>query len=211
MSDKFPSRESILVSQGGVECVIGDPGSRIPVTIDGARVGASDAKITIAGPALYGRRTASPNKVVPFQNGGVISDPTNTTDATVDVPDADAVKFQVGDLVTYVDVSTGILYTESLTLDIIGAAGSGGAGVTLLTFTGETWTAAPEAADILVVADGSELSINAVVVLESVEFDGSTEFTAAAFINGQFVKAAVNGDDYFIQSENQVLQLVAVD
>ena len=209
--ETYPAVNTILTSQGGVECVIGDPGQRLPVTIDGARLGASDAKITIQGPALYGRRTASPNKVVPFQSGGVIADPTNSTNATVDVPDADAVRFNVGDLVTFIDVSTGLLSTEQLTVDIIGDAGSGGAGETLITFTGEVWSTPPEAADILVVADGSELSTQAVVVLEDIEFDGSTDVASSAFINGSFVKSAVNRDDYFIQSENQVVQLVVID
>lgn len=209
--EKYPGVNNILVSQGGVECVIGDPGARIPCTIDGARLGAENAKVTIQGPALFGRRTASPNKIVPFQNGGVIADPTNTTDATVDVPDADAVRFRVGDLVTFVDVSTGLLSSEQLTVDIIGAAGSGGAGETLITFTAETWSTPPEAADILVVADGSELSVQAVMILEDIEFDGSTDVASSGFINGQFVKSAIKRDDYFIQSENQVLQLVAID
>jgi hypothetical protein len=209
--ENYPGMTNVLTSQGGVECVIGDPGARLPVTIDGARLGSASAKVTIDGPALYGRRTASPNKLVPFQSGGVISDPTNTTNATVDIPDADAVRFVVGDVVTFIDTSTGLLSSESLTLDIIGAAGSGGAGVTLLTFTAETWSTPPEAADILVVADGTELSVQAVLILEDIEFDGSTDVASSAFINGQFVSAAVKRRDYFIQSENQVLQMVAID
>ena len=207
----YPAQTNILTNQGGVECIIGTPGARIPTTIAGDRLGASDAKVTVRGPALYGRRTASPHKIVPFQNGGVISDPTNTTNATVDVPDADAVKFAVGDLVTFIDVTDGSLYSEQLTIDIIGAAGSGGTGVTLITFTGEVWSAPPVATDILVVADGSQLSANAVIVLDDIEFDGSTEGGFSAFINGQFDKAAVNGDEYFTQADNQPLQLVAVD
>ena len=208
---EFPGQTNILVSQGGKECVIGTPGARLPVTIDGARVGATAVPVVISGPALFGRRTASPNKLVPFQSGGVIADPSNTTNATVDVPNADAVKFRVGDLITFVDVSTGLLSTETLTLDIIGAADSGGAGETLLTFTAETWTTAPEAADILVVADGSQLSSNAVVVLEDITLDGGDDVPSAAFINGQFKKSVIGGTTYFIQSENQVVQLVAID
>ena len=209
--ENFPGVNNILTSQGGVECVIGDPGSRIPATIDGSRLGASAAKVTINGPALFGRRTASPNKLVPFQNGAVISDPTNSTNATVDVPDADAVRFNVGDLATFIDVTDGSIYSEQLTIDIIGAAGSGGTGVTLITFTGEVWSAPPVATDILVVADGSELSAQAVLVLEDIEFDGETDIAVSPFINGQFIASVVKRQEYFVQSENQVLQMVAID
>lgn len=207
----YPSTNRVRVNQGGVECVIGTPGARIPVTIDGSRLGAAAAKVTIQGPALYGRRADSPNKAVPFMNSGVISDPTNTTNATVDIPDADAARFKVGDVVTFYDVTAGAMSAESLTLDVIGAAGSGGAGVTLLTFTAEVWSTPPEAADLLVVADGAQLSVNAVVILEDVEFDGSTDIPSSAFINGQFVKSVVGRTTYFVQSENQVVQLVAID
>ena len=86
-----------------------------------------------------------------------------------------------------------------------------GAGVTLLTFTAETWSTPPEAADLLVVVDGAQLSVNAVVILEDIEFDGSTDIASAGFINGQFVAAAVKRRDYFVQSENQVLQMVEID
>ena len=211
--DNFPGRENILVSQGGVECVIGDPGARLPVTIEGIRLGTEAVPVTITGPALYGRRTASPNKLVPFQNGGAITDPGNTTNAVVDVPNADAVKFRVGDLATFVDVSTGLVSSEALTIDIISAAdgGTGGAGFAKITFTAETWSTAPEAADILVVSDGGQLSANAVIVLEDIVFDGVKDIPSAAFINGQFRKSVIGGTTYFIQADNQVVQLVAID
>ena len=205
MSQKFPKTSHVYTNQGGVECMIGERGKSIPITIDGVR-----RDSTITGPSLFARRTASPYKAVPFMNNAVIANPTNVTNATVDVPDADAVKFKVGDVVTFYDVSAGAMSAESLTLDIIGAAGSGGAGETLLTFTGEVWTTPPVATDLLVVADGAQLSANVVVVLEDIECDGVDDISAAGFINGSFVKGAVENRTYFVQADNQNIQLVDV-
>lgn len=205
---QFPAVSSVYTNQGGVECMIGERGKAVPITIDGARLGAAAANVTVAGPSLFARRTASPYKAVPFTNGTPIINPTNTTNATVDVADADAVKFRVGDVITYFDVSVGALHTETKTLDIIGSAGSGGAGETLLTMTGETWTTPPVATDVLVVADGAQLSENVVVVLEDVVFNGTNDIQAAGFTDGLFVKAKVNNTTYFDQSKNQTIKLV---
>lgn len=205
----YPGVTVPFANQGGAEAMIGE-GKAIPITIDGARLGASSAKVKVIGPSLYARRTASPYKAVPFLNNAVIANPTNTTNATVDIPDADAVKFGVGDLVTFYDVSAGAMSTESKTLDIIGAAGSGGAGETLLTFTGEVWTTPPVATDLLVVKDGAELSKNVVAVLEDVEFDGSTAFASAGYIEGTFIKSKVGNTTYFVQADNQNVQLVDI-
>lgn len=204
MSQKYPKVSHVYTNQGGVECMIGERGKAVPITIDGTRYSG-----TIAGPSLFARRTASPFKAVPLMHSAVISDPTNTTNATVDIPDADTVKFKVGDKLTYYDVTAGGLYSgAALTLDAIGAAGSGGTGVTLLTFTGETWTTPPDAGDLLVVADGAQLSKNAVMVLEDVVFDGTNDIGCAGFINGSFVASAVQNKTYFVQADNQNIQLV---
>lgn len=203
----YPKVSSVYTSQGGVECMIGERGKAIPITIDGSRLGSTSSKVTVNGPSLFARRTASPYKAIPFTNGTAIINPTNTTNATIDVADADAVKFRVGDVCKFYDISVGALDTQTKTISAIGASGSGGAGETLVTFTG-VWTTAPVASDILVVSDGAEFSKNVVVVLEDVEFDGSTDVAAAGFINGQFVKGAVNNRTYFVQADNQAIQLV---
>lgn len=79
-----------------------------------------------------------------------VESPTNVTDSTVPLPDDDAVIFKVGDVVTYYDISASAFHTETKTILSIGAAGSGGAGKTLITFTG-TWTTPPDAGDRLVI------------------------------------------------------------
>lgn len=208
MSQKSPKVSHVYTNQGGVECMIGERGNAIPITIDGARYSG-----TITGPSLFARRTDSPHKAVPLMHSTTIEAATNITNATLDIPDADAVKFAVGDKLTYYDASAGALYSgAALTLDVIGAAGSGGEGLTLLTFTGETWTTPPEGdgTDLLVVADGAQLSKNAVVVLEDIVLDGSNDVHAAGFINGSFVKSAVQNKTYFVQADNQNIQLVDI-
>lgn len=204
----YPGVGTPYVNQGGAEAQIGDDALAIPMTIDGARLGTALANVTVKGPSLFGRRTAAPNKLVPLVNGTAIINPTNTTNATVDIADADAVKYRVGDLLTFYDVSTGLFSAETKTLDIIGAAGSGGTGETLLTFTGEVWTTPPVATDILVVADGAQLSANAVLINEDVVFDGSTDKGTKGYIKGTFQKSKVGNTTYFTQADNQVLKLV---
>jgi len=72
----------------------------------------------------------------------VITSPTNTINATADIPNADAVKFRNGETVTYYDVSAGAIASQTLPINTVGAADSGGAGLVLITFTG-VWGAAP--------------------------------------------------------------------
>jgi len=204
----YPSVSKIFTNQGGKECMIGERGRSIAITIEGNRTGTAAVPVTIKGPSLFARRTASPYKAVPLMNNAVIANPTNTTNATVDVPDAMAAKFKVGDSASYYDVSAVGMYTgAALAISAIGAAGSGGAGETLVTFTG-TWTTAPVASDLLVVADGAQLSKNAVVVLEDVTLDGVNDVPAAGFIDGAFVKGSVENTTYFVQADNQLLKLV---
>lgn len=204
---KVPGVSSIFTNRGGVECMIGEPADGIPITIDGSRLGSASANVTFKGPALYARRTASPYKAVPFTNGTAIVNPTNTTNATIDVADADAVKFRVADSVRFFKISAGALDAQTKVISAIGAAGSGGAGYTRITLTG-VWTTPPVASDILVVGDGAELSANAVVVLEDVVFDGDTDVLTAGFIEGAFLASAVQNATYFIASENQRINLV---
>ena len=205
---KYPGVGSVAVNQGGVEAQIGDRGTAIPVTVDGTRLGSTGTPVTLTAPHLYARRTASPYKAVPFTNGTAIINPTNTTNATIDVADADAVKFVVGDTCTFYDVSAaGLDANAGKVISAIGAAGSAGAGETLITFTG-VWTAAPVASDILVVADGAQLSANVVLVQEDITFDGATSFATTGWVEGTFLKSKVNNTTYFDQSKLQTLKLV---
>lgn len=205
----YPGASSVFSNQGGAEAMIGDNGVAIPITIDGSRLGSATATVKLKAPYLFARRSTSPYKAVPFQSNGAIANPTNTTNATVDIPDADAVRFRVNDSCTYYDVSLGALHSESKVISAIGAPGSGGAGETLVTFTG-VWTTAPVATDLLVVADGAQLSANAVMVMEDIEFDGSTDAGVNGYITGIFQKSAVNNASRFVQADNQGIKLVDV-
>jgi hypothetical protein len=82
----------------------------------------------------------------------VIENPTNITNATVEVPDSDAVLFKIGDVVTYFDVDANAPHTETKTISSMGAAGSGDVGKTLITLSG-VWATPPVADDLLVKAD----------------------------------------------------------
>lgn len=82
-----------------------------------------------------------------------ISTPTNSGNATIDIPDAYALWFTAGDEATYYDSSAGYRILESLVISAVGAAGSGtDANTTLITLTG-LWSAAPVAGDYLVIYD----------------------------------------------------------
>lgn len=213
---KYPKMEVPFQSQGGKEGMIGDDHVAIPVTVDGAsgRYGVSSAdKETIAGPVLYARQTASPYKAMPFFSYGVMTDITNVTDFVCDVPDAYAKRFAVGDLVKFYDVSAGGLDTgalTSLTIDVISAAGggTGGAGYTKITCTAEVFTNTPATNDLLVLADGTELSKNVVVISDDIDFDGSSDFAQNAYIKGAWIKGQVERTTYFVEADNQNIQLL---
>lgn len=78
-----------------------------------------------------------------------IQNPTNVGNATVSVANADAATLSNGMTCTYFVAGTSALSGESKRISAIGAADSGGAGQTTITFEG-TWTSAPVAGDRLV-------------------------------------------------------------
>lgn len=83
----------------------------------------------------------------------VISNPTNSGNATVDIPDDEAKWFVAGDEVVYYDTSEGYRVLEHLPVSSVGAEGSGSAsGTTEITLTG-TWTTPPIAGDYLMIYD----------------------------------------------------------
>lgn len=215
---KYPGMTAPFVNQGGREGFIGSGHGSVPITIDGAsgRYGTDTAAVeNVEGPSLWARKTASPYKALPFFSSAAATSITNTTNFVCDVPDAYAKRFKVGDLVTFYDVSAGALDTgavNSITVDAVGAAGSGtgGTGFTLVTCTGETFTNTPAASDLLVLADGTQLSANVVVVAGDVEMDGSTDFGETGYINGAFNKGVVKNAAYFVEADNQNIQLLNV-
>lgn len=78
-----------------------------------------------------------------------IQNPTNAGHATLSVTNADAGTLRAGLAYTYFDASANALSAESKIIASIGASDSGGAGQTTLTLEG-SWTAAPDAGDLLV-------------------------------------------------------------
>lgn len=78
-----------------------------------------------------------------------IQNPTNVGNATVSVGNAAAAKLSNGMSCTYLVASTKALSGEFKRISTVGAADSGGAGQTTITFDG-TWTSAPVAGDRLV-------------------------------------------------------------
>lgn len=210
-----PGMSVPYANQGGKAAMIGDPGTSIPVTIDGAsaRYGLAAAIESVKGPSLFARQSASPYKAMPFFSSAVMTDITNTTNFICDIPDALAQRFAVGDLVKFYDVSESGLDAgalTSLTIDIISAAGGGtaGAGFTKITCTAEVFTNTPATSDLLVLADGTELSNRVLVVLDDVDFDGSSDFNTAGYIDGAFQSDKVGNATYFVPSDKQELQLV---
>lgn len=214
---KYPGVGTPYTNQGGKEASIGDRGTAIPITIDGAsaRYGTTTVDEVVEGPYLYARKTASPYKALPFFSNGAMTDITNSTNFVCDVPDAVAKRFKVGDLVKFYDVSAGALDAgalTSLTIDVVSAAGggTGGAGFTKITCTAEVFTNTPATADLLVLADGTELSVNVVVVEGDITFDGATDFSAPGYVSGVFKKSEVNNTSYYVAADNQNLELIDI-
>lgn len=81
----------------------------------------------------------------------VIDAPTNDENATVTIPDDVAAKLGAGIVCTYFDISAGALHPETLEVRSLGPQNPAAAGQTVVTFVG-TWTTAPAAGDLLVVA-----------------------------------------------------------
>jgi hypothetical protein len=100
----------------------------------------------------YAATVARETHVSELRPKPAIENPTNTTNATVEVPDADAIRFKVGDIVTYCGVDADALHSDTMTVFSVDAAGSGGAGKTLITLSG-VWTTPPVADDLLVIAN----------------------------------------------------------
>ncbi|MEJ7870614.1 MAG: neuraminidase-like domain-containing protein [Rubrobacteraceae bacterium] len=130
---------------------------------------------------LYGYTTARP----------AIGNPTNTENATLTIPDADADKFRVGDQCTYFDVSANALHEETKTIREIGAAGSGGSDQTTIEFVG-IWENAPEAGDLLVFDAPAVLkSAKALSRRLGVTYKEIVEIVQTGFVNPELAKLVI--------------------
>ncbi len=164
-----------LDSKVDIEIFLSSPDltERFSVTIDRAAGRTGLGKVPRG--ALYGRQTAAPGKYAPFFINGTISSPTNTTNATVTVPDATL--FKVGDVCTYWDESADALHTESKTITAVDL------NTKVITFSG-TWTTPPVAGDLLVLKDGTEQSEDVVVALEDVDFTDTSPLVLTVGFRG---------------------------
>lgn len=117
-----------------------------------------------------------------------IQNPTNAGNATLSIANADAEKVRAGLVYTYFDTSANALSSEVKVLVSIGAADSGGAGHTTLTFEG-VWTALPDAGDLLVCDVPAMLrSAKALSRRLGVTYKEISEIVQTGFVNPELAK-----------------------
>lgn len=179
-------------------------GSEIPkrksITIDGDAEGF--AATVIAGRTLYNKLTDG--KYAPRFVNAVMTQITNSTNFVCDVPDAMRSFLIVGDKIKWYDVSAAALSADSITIDIISAlgGGTGGAGYTKITCTGEVFAATPvTGTDLLVLADGSELDSDLVLVDEDVDLADSADKVVSASYCCTLKKSLLNRADYINKAD----------
>ncbi|HLN62155.1 MAG TPA: neuraminidase-like domain-containing protein [Symbiobacteriaceae bacterium] len=120
-----------------------------------------------------------------------IQSPTNAGNAALTVANADAAQFRAGMACTYFDVSANAMHGEALVVSAIGAANSGGAGQTKITFTG-VWTTAPVAGDrLLCDAPAMLKSAKALARRLGVTYKEMVELVQTGFVNPELQKLAV--------------------
>lgn len=127
----------------------------------------------------------------------IIGSPDNTENATLTIPDADAANFSEGDLCTYFDISTNILYTEAKEIKEIGGPGSGGPGQTTIRFAG-IWKTdppliGPPVAGDLLVFDAPNMLKSAKNLSRrlGVTYKELVEIIQTGFVNPELVKLAL--------------------
>ena len=113
----------------------------------------------------------------------------NTTNATVDVPNITAGLFKTGDKCQYYDTATGDLHDEEKEISAIGGNDSGGQGKAVITFAG-VWTTPPKAGDALVLAGVPELLKSAKTLARrlGVTYREITEIVQTGFVNPRLAK-----------------------
>ena len=120
-----------------------------------------------------------------------IAGATNTTNATVTIPDAAAARVSAGDPCTYLVTADGTLHGETRVVSAVGAPGSGGAGGTTITFEG-VWTAPPVAGDLLVFdAAGALRSAKALARRLGVTYRELVDVVRSGFANPKLAELAL--------------------
>lgn len=189
-----------VIGKIGLDPYIGDaPCSRRSITIDGAAQGFTGT--VVSGRTLYNMLTGG--KYVPRFVNGAMTSITNSTNFVCDIPNAMRGFFAVSDKVKFYDVSAGTLSTDSITVDAISAAdsGTGGAGFTKITCTGEVFSATPVNTDLLVLSDGSELDSDIVLVDEDVDLTAGTDKVVSAAYCATLKKSLINRADYINKAD----------
>ncbi len=173
-------------------------GSEVPdkrsITIDGDAQGFAGSVIPEF--TLYNMLTDG--KYAPRFVSGAMTSITNSTNMECDVPNAMRPYLAVNDLVKFYDASAGALSTDSITVDAISAAdgGTGGTGFTKITCTGQVFSATPvSTGDLLVLADGSELDSDIVLVDEEVDLTDSVDQVVSASYTATLKKSLINRAD----------------
>lgn len=129
-----------------------------PITLDLSR---TDFGV-ISRHTLLGRQTSDPQKFAPFFLESRI---TNVASAVYTIAASEIKKFKLGDQVTYWDVSGGAFYTETKTIT------SEPDTVNNTVELDSAFSAAPNTSeDTLVLADGTQLSKDVVILIEDVDF-----------------------------------------
>jgi len=120
-----------------------------------------------------------------------IQSPTNTSDATLSIPNSDAEKLSSGLLCTFFDTSANTIASEIKAIAAIGAADSGGAGRTTITLSG-VWTTPPDAGDLLVCAVPAMLkSAKALSRRLGVSYKEIAEIVQTGFVNPELAKLVI--------------------
>ena len=150
---------------------------RIPATID--RASARFSAI-IKGPCIYGRQTASPGKYAPFFVTSLLT--SNAAAGQKDVIVADVSNYKAGDVVIIMDDNA----YESNTIASITVATKT---LVMTTNLANTYTTAANAKVYL--TDGTEKSVDVVIIEESVDFSKTSDVIVSAYQKGSFEETKI--------------------
>ena len=159
----------LMGSKGRMEAILSPPSEQEWTNITISRNRAALGKLTNH---LFLKNTTG-GLYTPFATADLMSAVTNTTNSTVTVPNP--TKFKVGDKCTFWDSSADAYYaTEYKTISAINTSTG------VITFTG-VWTTPPTATeDYLIVADNANLSRDAVLVPEEIDFSLTSDYMCDA-------------------------------
>lgn len=195
---KTPQMEVVAGATIGNDALLSGVFGKKPITIDYDCWNGNCPKMPRN--TLYGRQSASPGKYAPFfLNTAITAIDDSGADSLITVSTDDVVYFKAGDSVTYYDVSEGKLAAE--TKDIKSVDTTTG----VITLNGK-FSTPPVANDLLVLADGTELSKDVVLVEEDLDMAnlGSDVVTSAIYA-GRIDENKINRATYLVKGDVQRL------